>query len=101
MSRETLCRELGDGNPGGETVAKQLMNCSRLSNGMILWMKGNGMMGSRLWCLYKYVCDQNLDMTYVLLKTLQNTEDPKSVRIWISQEKCVLSVIDFLEYMGT
>ena len=101
MKREEIISLLGDGNPGGETVIRLLMDSSRLGNGMVLWMKETRMMGARLWCLYKYFCDMNIDMTYSMLKTLQHTPDPRSVQFWNTRERSVQGVMDFLEFMGT
>jgi hypothetical protein len=101
MKKEDIISLLGDGNPGGETVIRRLIDRSRLGNGMVLWMKEDRMMGARLWCLYKYFCDMNIDMTYSMLKTLQHSQNPRGVHFWNTRERSVRGVIEFLEGMGT
>lgn len=100
MKKEELISLLGDGNPGGESVLHSLLEHNKLGNGLILWMKEHQMKGARLWCLYKYVCDMDVTMTYIILKTLQHSQNPREMKLWNSRERSVVGVMDFFEYMG-
>lgn len=100
MKKEEIISLLGDGNPGGETVLRSLFANGKIGNGMVLWMKETQMKGARLWCLYKYVCDMDITMTYIILKTLQYSANPRDMKLWNSREHSVIGVIDFFEYMG-
>ena len=71
--------KLGEGNPGALTVMMKFIDKAPIidpddfmgSFGALLSLDGYGIYGSRIWMLYKDVCEQDLNATLGMLRAVQ------------------------------
>ena len=66
-----------------------------MTDKMVNMMKKCDLRGSRLWILYKNVCNQNINETIDVLKLLVSSENPEDVIYVIRKNK--ITVLEFIE----
>jgi hypothetical protein len=76
--KDTLIK-LAEGNPGAINVMMQIVNKAAIIDpdsalgpfGCLLNLDSFGIYGSRIWMLYKDVCDEDITKTIALLRAVQ------------------------------
>lgn len=86
-----------DLNPGGRKAVSILYSQSVMTEDMVMFMKKYSLRGSRLWDLYKNVCNQDTDTFVKTLKKIKNASDPYTIKQYSLLEEKTLTVLPYLD----
>jgi hypothetical protein len=97
QKKRDLIKYFGDNNPGGISAISILADIPDMRDDMFDFMYKYGLIGSRLWDLYKNVCGKDNKKIVHVIEKLKNTRYPFSVVEYSSAEKKDIYVLKYLD----